>query len=539
MASDFRALIKSDPSIGAGNFLFRYIDAADDRSRPLLEMDRPYRIGRQEFGPRVTIGEFADCATALAAWYQSRGVGIKDPVAVYLENAAGYYLHYVALTRIGAIPALINGGMDAATTADYLTRVRAVALMTDSRSAGIMDDLAGAKGITVFDDSSVHYEGLDVRQVRIHRHHDDDPVLIGHTSGTTGAPKAVQFNHAGFFHGVRRQLDHNFGAKIFSAVPHSHAAAFTFFMSCVARNTPLFIQTSFAPQDVLASVERQRPSLVFAFPKIFVDMCRHELGDYDLSSVDIWMATGDSSHEPHIRKILAQASRGRDGNTPDYRAPVFIDNLGSSEMAFGILRNIHTLGSDKYDRCIGKPFQWVDLEIFDHDGEPAAVGTVGRLGVRAPSVTVGYWNDSVATEKSRWNGYWLTGDLVYRDAAGFYYHVDRTADKILTHDRTLYSVQVEELVMKRFSEVFDCTAVGDYSSDGGISIALAIEPVHADIELAPLADAIARFFTAAGLPSLGRIMMMEQDWNVGVTGKKLKRVIREHINSPEPSMQLT
>ena len=93
--------------------------------------------------------------------------------------------------------------------------------------------------------------------------------------------------------------------------------------------------------------------------------------------------------------------------------------------------------------------------------------------------------------------------------------------------------------MKRFSEVFDCTAVGDYSSDGGISIALAIEPVRADIELAPLADAIARFFSAAGLPSLGRIMMMEQDWNVGVTGKKLKRVIREHINSPEPSMQLT
>ncbi len=42
-------------------------------------------------------------------------------------------------------------------------------------------------------------------------------------------------------------------------------------------------------------------------------------------------------------------------------------------------------------------------------------GKAGMLGFRSPTVSPGYWNDSVNTYRFRLNGWFLTGDLVYRD----------------------------------------------------------------------------------------------------------------------------
>ena len=44
---------------------------------------------------------------------------------------------------------------------------------------------------------------------------------------------------------------------------------------------------------------------------------------------------------------------------------------------------------------------------------------------KSPTLAPGYWNDSVTTYRTRLDGYFLTGDLVYRDEDGYYYHLDR------------------------------------------------------------------------------------------------------------------
>jgi acyl-coenzyme A synthetase/AMP-(fatty) acid ligase len=198
-------------------------------------------------------------------------------------------------------------------------------------------------------------------------------------------------------------------------------------------------------------------------------------------------------------------------------------------MAFGVLRNIHTVTSGRFDRCIGKPFRWMDLEIFCDDGEPAGVGQVGRLGVKSRSVTAGYWNDSLTSEKSRWRGYWLTGDLVYRDAEGTYFHVDRTVDKIFAHGCVAYSVQVEEAILKNFGEIFDCSVVESRSDDGAARIAVAAELSRPDVDRVALENAITQLFQKREWPALKTLTIVESDWNEGPTGKKLKRIIREQL----------
>ena len=40
------------------------------------------------------------------------------------------------------------------------------------------------------------------------------------------------------------------------------------------------------------------------------------------------------------------------------------------------------------------------------------------VAMKSPTLAIGYWNDSVNTFRTRLNGYYLTGDLMYRDEDG-------------------------------------------------------------------------------------------------------------------------
>ena len=213
---------------------------------------------------------------------------------------------------------------------------------------------------------------------------------------------------------------------------------------------------------------------------------------------------------------------------------MYIDNLGSSEFAFGICRNVHSPETNSYDRCIGRPFEWVDVQIFGEDGRPVGANEVGRLGVKSPSVTSGYWQDPAATQKTLLHGYWLTGDLVFRDESGLYYHVDRTADRTLIANRPLYSCQLEELMMKHIPEVFDCTIVGVGDAGNEPALAVAVEPVDIDCDPSALEGRIQRLLASRGIRQAARVDIMAPGWNEGLTGKKLKRVIRDSLNSAGP-----
>jgi acyl-CoA synthetase (AMP-forming)/AMP-acid ligase II len=179
---------------------------------------------------------------------------------------------------------------------------------------------------------------------------------------------------------------------------------------------------------------------------------------------------------------------------------------------------------------------WVEAAVLDPDGEPVGQCVVGRLGVRSPSVTSGYWNDSVSTNKSRLRGYWLTGDLVYRDHLGCYYHVDRVPDAIRTPGGPLYSLQTEELLLKHCSEIADCTVVGVADSRGDRSIqmpiAVMVPRCGADIDATKLLEKINDRQMALGRPPLSRIHLAEQDEiPLGVTGKVLKWHLREKLTA--------
>jgi acyl-CoA synthetase (AMP-forming)/AMP-acid ligase II len=501
--------------IGAGNF-FRYAFAfCDSNESSVIELDKAYDHPDGRSLREISLTQLDMVTDRVAAGFYEAGIRPRDPVAVFLEEGFRYTVHYIALNKLGAIPVFLNGALPLEVAARFISDVGAVAVVTDRG----LDTTA--VGVPVFQTDPFSEAGYPV-----FRHSDDDPVLISHTSGTTGVPKAVPFRHRAFFYGIRQQVNAEWAGRIVHALPQSHASSISFLMSCVARNSRVLMATERRGEQLARRIEAWRPGMVAAFPSVYVNLCELDLGHYDFTSVSRWLSTGDASHERHVRKLVALGThRNRDGNLVP--GSLFIDNFGSSELGFAMFRQVHTTNSGRYGRCIGRPFDWVDAQILTDSDELAPDGVVGRLALRAPTVTSGYWNAPALTAEHRVRGYWLSGDYAYRDADGRFYHVDRMTDAIATGSGTLYSCQIEELLLREVPGLSDCSLVSTgMNADGSPQLVLAVIP-RPDTSAEDLPAAIDSALTRNGFPSVQQLMVTEPDRHTGITGKALKRRLRE------------
>jgi acyl-CoA synthetase (AMP-forming)/AMP-acid ligase II len=79
---------------------------------------------------------------------------------------------------------------------------------------------------------------------------------------------------------------------------------------------------------------------------------------------------------------------------------------------------------------------------------PADDRTVGEVVVRGATVTPGYWRDPEATAQAFLGGWFHTGDLGVIDSRGSLVLVDRAKDAIVTGGETVYSIEVESVLLE-------------------------------------------------------------------------------------------
>lgn len=527
---NLRAILAADPSVGAGNVLTTRAEQDLDPDRPALTFDTP--VDGLPAGRPLTVRALDRAARARAAALHRLGVRRGEAVAVQATRAADTILAYFALTRLGAIPALINPLLDGALTARYLTeRLGAdVPLLAD---ADHLAALPGHPGVRVLADiRALASEDPDTAPAP-YRHGGTDPVAITHSSGTTGLPKAVLHSHDSLYAAIRHRLalPRPQGMdRMLSALPSPHAAtliAVNLALSFGSELQPLSQQTGPA---VLDAIESWRPGSVYGFATTWTDLARHDLTARDLDSVALWWNTGDCAHEAHIRRLVAVGSREQATRAGRVRTSgsVFVDGLGSTEMGHSHFFISHTADSARYGRCVGRPHAFVDCAVLSPDGDELPPGEVGELGTRSPTLALGYWNDSATTYRTRLRGYFLTGDLMYRDEDGYYYHVDRAVDSVdLGGGRRLHTALCEERVLAACPDVLDCTVVAIRSQDTTTTDILLQLTDAAD----PAADRTAAVLGALGPDAAATVRdiltVTDDDIPFGPTGKVRKVLLRE------------
>jgi len=543
-----RAALAADLRLGAGNVLPMLAEHGADQEAPRVSFDVDVD-GIAAWTP-LSLRTLTQRVAARAHWFVGKGVAPRDPVAVYVTSAADVFLNFFALNWLGAIPALMNGNMPVEIAAEYIRRLGAVGVVIDAAHAELREhDL----GVPVLGDAAQTGAG-DPSQAPPHfRHHGDDPVAITHSSGTTRRPAAIVHSQHSLFAAVRAvrltEARPHGPVRELSALPAAHAAGIIvinqalcngYEIACLSAQGGPFRRSG---EAILDAIERWRPTGVYGFAVTWSELARHDLSTRDLSSVRVWTSTGDCAHETHIRRLIAAGSHltwTRDGPVA-VPGSKFVDMLGSTEMGHGAFYITHRPGSSRYDRCVGKPYPFAEVALLDvRTGEEVPTGQVGQFGLRSPTLAPGYWNDSVTTYRTRRNGYYLTGDLMYRDEDGFYHQVDRVSDAVdLGGGNWLYTALSEERILTHCPDVRDCTVIVTRDEEGTPSTDVLLQLADgAD----PLLDRGAAVRTALGGPvgdtpdpeaaarTLRRIEVVPDDEVVtGPTGKVRKFLMRQRL----------
>jgi len=537
--SNPRAALAADAELGAGNVLAKLAEHGADMDLPRVTFDTA--VDQIPAWTPLSLRTLTERAAARAQWFAARGIGRRDPVAVYVTSAADVFLNFFALTWLGAIPALMNGSMPEQIAVEYIRRLRAAAVLIDADHAAMAGHDLGAP---IIGDAAQTGTGDPAAAPPHFRHHPEDPVAITHSSGTTRMPAAVVHSNQSLFAAVRavRLTEPRQAGPVreMSVFPQAHTAGVIIMnealcngyeLACLSEQGGAFARSG---EVIIEAIERWRPTAVYGFAVTWAELARYDLTERDVSSVRFWSNSGDCAHEAHIRRLVAVGSHhvyGRDGVVamPGSR---FNDTLGSTEMGYGGFMISHRPGSERYDRCVGKPVPFAEIILVDpKTGDEVPAGEVGMVAMKSPTLALGYWNDSVSYYRSRLNGYYLTGDLMYRDEQGYFYHLDRVSDALdLGDGKWLYTALSEERILKRCPDVRDCTVLATRGADGepAAEVLLLLAP-GAD----PAADRDGEVRAALGEAAAGlplRIVAVPDDGVVlGPTGKVRKFLMRERM----------
>ncbi|MET8061242.1 class I adenylate-forming enzyme family protein [Streptomyces microflavus] len=532
LSPEARLRLAELPGLGGGNAWRIAAETNPAADRPVLLTDLP--LAGLDGTPRTefSLRDLDALADAWSAWYLDRGVGPRDRVSVYLADTFAYQVHLTALARIGAIGVLINGRMRPELALGLVGRTGSVGLFTDGER---LAQLAGReRGLpelrwTALDEEVGALGSRAPLPSQLYRHGDDDPVVICHSSGTTGNPKPVVWAHRQSVAGARyRLINHQEreGSLVLAGAPQSHSSAIAFTFYSLLAGAPTVGWSDPTGPGIARGCATHRPNVVLAFNEALSHLATNDPDPADFDSVAVWVNLGDCGHDAHMRRLM------RLGHTtaPDgTRTPgsVIDDGLGSSELGWAALRRVLTPDSPALARHLGTRVPIAEVAVLREDGTEAAADEVGLLGVRSEALAHGYWNDSDTTYRTMLAGYWLSGDLVRRSADGEFFHVDRAVDRIRTEAGDGYSALMEEELLLAVEELADCSVVA--AKDRGRTVAAAIVTLRQETTAEDLLRRSNAALDRAGQPRLAllEIAPTPEAIPLGPTGKVLKRQLRD------------
>ncbi len=413
-------------------------------------------------GVATTYRSMAGRAAALAAGLAGRGVRQGDVVALLSYNCPEFLETLFAANFLGAIAMPINWRLAAPEVRYILEHSGARALVCDvallqlanEATVGLKDTLvrvgissAGRDGWTSLDD----LRDTSTKVPRVATTADDVHRLM-YTSGTTGRPKGVMLTHANLaWKNLAHTIEFGFTSADLGLAcgPLYHVGALDLTTtSLIAAGATTIVHRTFEAAAVVGEIERSRVTTVWLAPAMVnAIMALPDIEQRDLSSVRVVINGGEKMPIPLIQRIQRV-----------FPAAWFADAYGLTETVSGdtfLDRDsiVTKLGS------VGRPCLYLELDVWDEEGQSVAAGEQGEIVMRGPKVFKGYWRDQGATTAAFAGGWFHTGDIGVLDDDGYLYIVDRLKDMIVSGGENIASSEIER-VLYEHDAVLEAAVVG-------------------------------------------------------------------------------
>jgi fatty-acyl-CoA synthase len=342
----------------------------------------------------------------------------------------------------------------------------------------------------------------------------DAPCMILYTSGTTGAPKgAVLTNRSIFWNSVNTALRLNLTEDDRTAIfaPLFHTGGWHVLTTPILHHGGTILLTDFDPGRVLRLCDERGLTILFGVPTMLAMM--HEtaaFSEVSLDSVRYAIVGGEPMPLPLIRAWHAKGVPIRQG-------------YGLTE--FG--PNVFSLSERDAERkagSIGFPNFYIDARVVDDDGRELPADEIGELVLRGPAAMQGYWRNEAATAETLRDGWLHTGDLVRRDAEGYFYVVGRKKEMFISGAENVYPAEVEAFLQTHLA--VKAVAVVGVPDDrwGEVGKAFVVPKEGADVT----ADEIVEFArTGLARYKVPKHVAFRDALPTSDSGKVLRRALRE------------
>jgi acyl-CoA synthetase (AMP-forming)/AMP-acid ligase II len=420
--------------------------------------DRPLAVCGDD---AVTYAQMEQRAAAVAAGLAARGVGSGDVVGLLAYNCIEFLTTIFAANHLGAIAMPVNWRLAAPELRYILDHSEARALVCDDALVALaneatdgLDDLVRvciAAGEVPGWERFATLEAEPARPARASMQGRDLHRLM-YTSGTTGRPKGVMITHANLaWKNYAHITEFGFtGADTGLACgPLYHVGALDLVTTTmIAVGATTIVHRVFDAERVVDEIERSGVTLVWTAPamvRAILDVPGIE--HRDLSSVRVIIAGGEKMPIPFIERLRRV-----------FPSAWFADAYGLTETVSGdtfldAASTVTKLGS------VGRPCQYLELAIWDEDGNALPAGERGEIVLRGPKVFAGYWRDPDATSAAFAGGWFHTGDIGVVDEDGYLFIVDRLKDMIVSGGENIAGSEVER-VLYEHEAVVEAAVVG-------------------------------------------------------------------------------
>jgi benzoate-CoA ligase len=203
---------------------------------------------------------------------------------------------------------------------------------------------------------------------------------------------------------------------------------------------------------VFEVISRERPTVFFTVPTLYARLVQVPDVErrFDLSSLRLCVSSGEA-----LPPAVFDAWRARFGHE-------LMDVVGSTETLHDFIAS--RPGAVRRGSA-GRVVPGFEIRLVDADGRDVPEGSVGAVLVKGPTNALQYWNRRERTAATM-QGEWLrTGDMMSRDADGYFFFAGRADDMLKVGGRWVSPAEVEARLVDH-PAVLEAAVVGRTDADG-------------------------------------------------------------------------
>lgn len=410
-----------------------------------------------EDGKRWTYGDAYKLARRAASCLRRRGVRAGDKVLVWLPNGPDAVRAWFGANLVGAVFAPLNIAYRGKLLEHAIEQSGATVMIAHP---GLVERLQGidARQLKVFEPEVLDEADDGAPDANVERW---DPQMLIFTSGTTGPSKGVLCTYLQIHTAGRVQYGYMKADDcMLIELPMFHIGGVGSISGTLIAGCSAVLCESFSTERFWERVNRYKATttsgLIGSMPA-FLSKLPPLPNDKD-NSLRFAVV-------PLSRQVIELARRH------DFH---YCSGFNMTELSVPLVTDID---APEPGSC-GRPRTGCECRIVDANDIECPPGVTGELIVRNDlpwTTSLGYINQPEANARAWRNGWFHTGDLLYRNEAGDFFFVDRLKDAIRRRGENISSMEVESEVLA-FPGVGEVAAVGVPSSDGEEEVLIAVAP---------------------------------------------------------------